>query len=60
MKEKPNIIEKKSGGLVNLKTTLEDVPINPKIKKIKMLSVSELINQPENVKKNFLFHHLEI
>ena len=51
MKEKLNIIEKKKG--INLKTTLEDVPINPKLKKFKMLSVSELINQPENIKKNF-------
>ena len=51
MKEKLHIIEKKSG--INLKTTLDDVPISPKLKKFKMLSVSELINQPENIKKNF-------
>ena len=57
MKDKLNIIDKKRG--INLKTTLEDVPIHPKLKKFKMLSVTELINQPENIKKNFLLHHLE-
>ena len=51
MKEKLNTNEKKNG--INLKTTLEDVPINPKLKKFQMLSVSELINQPENIKTNF-------
>ena len=51
MKDKLNIIDKKRG--INLKTTLEDVPIHPKLKKFKMLSVTELINQPENIKKKF-------
>ena len=51
MKDKLNIIDKKRG--INLKTTLEDVPIHPKLKTFKMLSVTELINQPENIKKKF-------
>ena len=51
MKEKLNIINKKPG--INLKTTLDDVPINPKLKKFQMLSVSEIINQPQNIKKIF-------
>ena len=40
--------------MINLKTNLPDVPIDPKLYKIKRLSVSELINQPAIVKKNFL------
>jgi len=51
MKDKLNIIDKKRK--INIKTTLEDVPIHPKLKKFKMLSVTELINQPENIKKKF-------
>ena len=50
MKEKLNIMNKKG---INLKTDLEDVPINPKLKKFQKLSVSELINQPHNIKKIF-------
>ncbi len=45
--------EKKKGELINLKTNLADVPINPKLYKVKRLSVSELINQPAIVKKKF-------
>ena len=39
--------------MINLKTNLPDVPIDPKLYKIKRLSVSELINQPAIVKKKF-------
>ena len=39
--------------MINLKTDLKDVPINPKLYKVKRLSVSELINQPAIVKKKF-------
>ena len=53
MKEKLHILDKKGGDRINLRTTLEDVPINPKLKKFKMLSITEIINQPENIKKNF-------
>ena len=45
--------EKKKGELINLKTNLADVPINPKLYNVKRLSVSELINQPAIVKKKF-------
>ena len=46
--------EKFSGGdKIYLKTDLEDVPISPKLNKFKSLSVSELINQPQNVTKIF-------
>ena len=41
------------GDMINLKTNLPDVPINPKLYKVKRLSVSELINQPAIVKKKF-------
>ena len=41
------------GDFINLKTNLPDVPINPKLYNVKRLSVSELINQPANVKKKF-------
>ena len=47
-----HILEKKRVN-INLKTNLEDAPINPKLYKIKRLSVSELINQPAIVKKTF-------
>jgi len=53
MKEKLHILDKKGGDRINLRTTLEDVPINPKLKKFKMLSITEIINQPENIKKKF-------
>ena len=43
--------ERKRGDMINLKTDLKDVPINPKLYKVKRLSVSELINQPAIVKK---------
>ena len=43
--------EKKRENLINLKTNLPDVEINPKLYKVKRLSVSELINQPAIVKK---------
>ena len=45
--------ERKRGDMINLKTNLPDVPIDPKLYKIKRLSVSELINQPAIVKKKF-------
>ena len=45
--------ERKKGEPIGLKTNLKDVPINPKLYKIKRLSVSELINQPSTVKKKF-------
>ena len=45
--------EKKKGDLINLKTNLPDVPINPKLYKVKRLNVSELINQPATLKKKF-------
>ena len=45
--------ERKRGDMINLKTDLKDVPINPKLYKVKRLSVSELINQPAIVKKKF-------
>ena len=45
--------EKKRENLINLKTNLPDVEINPKLYKVKRLSVSELINQPAIVKKKF-------
>ena len=41
------------GDMINLKTNLPDVPINPKLYKVKRLSVSELINQPAIVRKKF-------
>ena len=49
--EKSNIEKKSSGDRINLKIDLEDAPINPKLKKLKSLSVSELVNQPENVRR---------
>ena len=45
--------EKKRENLINLKTELPDAEINPKLYKVKRLSVSELINQPATVKKKF-------
>ena len=42
--------ERKSGDKINLKTNLEDVPISPELSKFKRTNVSELINQPENIK----------
>ena len=45
--------EKKRENLINLKTELPDAEINPKLYKVKRLSVSELINQPAIVKKKF-------
>ena len=45
--------ERKRGDMINLKTNLPDVPINPKLYKVKRLSVSELINQPAIVRKKF-------
>ena len=45
--------EKKQGFFINLKTNLPDVEINPKLYKVKRLSVSELINQPAIVRKKF-------
>ena len=41
------------GDFINLKTNLPDVEINPKLYKLKRLSVSELINQPAIVRKKF-------
>ena len=38
--------ERKKGEPISLKTKLEDVPINPKLYRLKRLSVSELVNQP--------------
>ena len=55
MKEKLHILDKKGGDRINLRTTLEDVPINPKLKKFKMLSITEIINQPENIKKKIFY-----
>ena len=48
-----NIIERKKGETIKLKVNLEDAPINPKLYKVKRLSVSELINQPAMIKKKF-------
>ena len=48
-----NILERKKGESINLKINLEDAPINPKLYKVKRLSVSELINQPAITKKKF-------
>ena len=48
-----NILERKKGESINLKINLEDAPINPKLYKVKRLSVSELINQPAIIKKKF-------
>ena len=45
--------KRERGDLINLKTNLPDVPINPKLYKVKRLSVSELINQPAIVRKKF-------
>ena len=45
--------KREKGDLINLKTNLPDVPINPKLYKVKRLSVSELINQPAIVRKKF-------
>ena len=45
--------DRKKKDFINLKTNLEDVPISPKLNNWKSLSVSELINQPENAKKTF-------
>ena len=47
--------ERKSSDKINLKTNLEDFPISPKLIKFKSLSVSELINQLENIKKTNKF-----
>ena len=52
-----NLLERKK-DLINLKTNLEDAPINPKLYKVKRLSVSELINQPAIVKKKFSIRSL--
>ena len=48
-----NIIERKKGEPISLKTNLGDVQINPKLYNLKRLSVSELINQPTITKKKF-------
>ena len=45
--------ERKKGEPISLKTKLEDVPINPKLYKLKKFSVSELINQPSSIRKKF-------
>ena len=45
--------ERKKGEPISLKTKLKDVPINPKLYKLKKFSVSELINQPSSIKKKF-------
>ena len=45
--------ERKKGEPLSLKTKLEDVPINPKLYKLKKFSVSELINQPSSIRKKF-------
>ena len=47
------ISERKKGEPINLKTDLNDVKINPRLYKLKRLSVSELINQPTITKKKF-------
>ena len=47
------ISERKRGEPINLKTDLNDVKINPRLYKLKRLSVSELINQPAITKKKF-------
>ena len=46
-------IERKKGEPITLKTNLANAPINPKLYKVKRLSVSELINQPSSIKKKF-------
>ena len=48
-KDNFNIINK--NNKINLKINLEDVPISPKLNNFKSLSVTELINQPGNVKR---------
>ena len=48
-----HISERKKGEPISLKTNLKDAPINPKLYKVKRLSVSELINQPALIKKKF-------
>ena len=47
------ISERKKGEPINLKTDLNDTKINPRLYKLKRLSVSELINQPAITKKKF-------
>ena len=47
------ISERKKGEPISLKINLKDAPINPKLYKLKRLSVSELINQPSSIKKKF-------
>ena len=50
---KGSMNDRRKKDFINLKTNLEDVPISPKLNNWKSLSVSELINQPENAKKTF-------
>ena len=54
----PNLqnIKRKKGEPKKMKTDLTDASINPKIYRAKRLSVSELVNQPSSIKKNFQYH----
>ena len=45
--------EKKKGEMIQLKTDLQDVPINKKIYNFKSPSVNEILNQPMKEKKKF-------
>ena len=51
MKEKSSTTERKKGEPISLKIDLENVPISQKIYKWKSSSASEIVNQPETVKK---------
>ena len=51
MKEKSSTTERKKGEPISLKIDLENVPISQKLYKLKSSSVSEIVNQPETVKK---------
>ena len=46
-------IERKKGELIELKTDLQDVPINISVNNFKSLSVNEILNQPAKEKKKF-------
>ena len=45
--------ERKKGEMIELKTNLQNVPINNKLYKFKSLSVNEILNQPMKEKKKF-------
>ena len=52
-KNDPHKYERKKGEMIELKTNLQDAPINNKLYKFKSLSVNEILNQPMKEKKKF-------